>query len=255
LTRRVDPAALDEATREALVALASAPPSPGAPAHRVYTGVLGDTRRLVDDVVAREADLVANEPYGSPRRHGWVLEGLPPSADPVVEFMHGRLGEVSTGFGLGLPLDDDGRPPLELSDVRITVHRDGDFLGSHHDDHWPGLRNGRLLSFVYWFHSQPRAFEGGSLVLSGWARHEGALQPFGPQLELPAIDDTLVVFPSSTRHELQRVRCQPDALASARFAIVAFAKRSTVEPLVEQREVSRADRAGRGRSSRRGAGS
>ncbi|HVN51105.1 MAG TPA: 2OG-Fe(II) oxygenase, partial [Acidimicrobiales bacterium] len=127
---------------------------------------------------------------------------------------------------LGLPLDGQGRPPLELTDIRVTVHRDGDFLGSHHDDRWPRLRNGRLLSFVYWFHAQPRAFEGGGLVLSGWARHEGDLQPFGPQVDLDPTDDTLVVFPSSTRHELRRVRCQPDELRSARLAIVAFARRS-----------------------------
>ena len=226
MTRRIEPDALDESTRAALVALASPDPTPGPPAHRVFRGVLGDTRPLVEDLVAREHELIANEPAGHPRRHGWVLADLPIAADPVVDAMHARLGELSTEFGLGLPLDDEGRPPLELSDVRITVHRDGDFLGSHHDDRWPGLRNGRLLSFVYWFHSKPRAFEGGTLVLSGWARRDGELQPFGPKVELEPADDTLVVFPSSTRHELRRVRCEPDRLRSARGAIVAFARRA-----------------------------
>ncbi|HVN50689.1 MAG TPA: hypothetical protein VMT43_04615, partial [Acidimicrobiales bacterium] len=104
MTRRIEPDALDESTREALVALASPEPSPGPPVHRLYRGLLGDTSALVDDVVAREEELIANEPYGSPRRHGWVRTGLPPAADPVVEFMHAQLGELSSGFGLGLPL-------------------------------------------------------------------------------------------------------------------------------------------------------
>ena len=138
----------------------------------------------------------------------------------AVEFRLGAEFESADGSG----------PRLELSDVIVTAHCDGDFLGPHHDDGWPGLRNGRLLSFVYWFHDQPRGFEGGELTLTGWTSSGGALSPTGPRIELQPECDCMVVFPSCTRHELHVVSCIPDEFRSARFALVGFIRRAVDPP-------------------------
>ena len=63
------------------------------------------------------------------------------------------------------------------------------------------------------------------MTLSGWARADGALTPTGPRIDLEPANDTLVVFPSSTRHEAHAVQCSPDAFADARFALVGFIRR------------------------------
>ncbi len=134
------------------------------------------------------------------------------------------MARLAVDFGLGSAAEAAGA--LELSDVIITAHCDGDFLGPHHDDGWPGLRNGRLLSFVYWFHDLPRRFDGGSLSLAGWNRLSGVISPTGPKVHLEPDNDTMVVFPSATRHELRAVRCAPDDFRAARFALVGFVRRS-----------------------------
>ena len=188
----------------------------------------GDARALLDDVVAREEEFVSNEPDGHRMRHGWVLTDPPPSAEPVLAFVRDRLPELAESFRLGFGAGPPSAPTLELTDVGVTAHRDGDFLGPHHDDGWPGPRNGRLLSFVYWFHHQPRSFGGGDLSLRGWERADAELSPTGPELEIQPDHDRLVVFPSVTRHQLRPVSCTPDRFASARFAVVGFVRRRSM---------------------------
>jgi 2OG-Fe(II) oxygenase superfamily len=229
LTRRIRSEALDPQTRQALVALAAPEPVAGPPTFAHYHGVLGagGARQLFDDAVVHEAEFVSNEPHGHPKRQGWVLADPPPSAEPVTDFVRSKLAQLSVDLGLGFrfgPGRDDGPQPV-FSDVIVTAHGDGDFLGPHHDDGWPGLRNGRLLSFVYWFHSVPRRFEGGQLTLSGWRERDGALSPIGPKVDIDPEHDSLVVFPSCTRHELRVVRCPPGDFAAARFALVGFIRR------------------------------
>ena len=209
MTQQLGVEDLDPAARQSLMALASPEPFVGLPSHQLFRHVLdGRTRQLTEDVVARQPQFVSNEPHGHPQRHGWVLAEMPDSADAVVGFLRGHLAQLAVDFGLGSGAEAEGA--LELSDVIITAHGDGDFLGPHHDDGWPGLRNGRLLSFVYWFHDLPRRFDGGSLSLAGWNRLSGVISPTGPKVHLEPDNDTMVVFPSATRHELHAVRCAPD---------------------------------------------
>jgi hypothetical protein len=224
LNRQIGAQDLDPPARQTLVALATPEPIVGPARYTLFQNVLhGETQQLTDDVVARQDQFVSNEPHGHPQRHGWVLADPPPSAGPVMSFVRARLPELSVDLGLGF---GEREAQLEFRDVIVTAHRDGDFLGPHHDDGWPGLRNGRLLSFVYWFHHLPRRFEGGTLTLSGWSRPNGVLSPTGPKTDLDVRNDTLVVFPAATRHELHAVRCAPDDFRHARFALVGFIRRT-----------------------------
>ena len=236
MSRRVGPEDLDPHTREALLGLAAPQPRVGEPERRLFPDVLaGRTGPLLDQVIAREHEFVANEPYGHPQRHGLALADPPPAAEPVLDLVRARLDDLAVDLGVVPAPGPDNqeqphrpeRPMFELSDVVVTAHGDGDFLGPHHDDGWGSLRNGRLLSFVYWFHRLPRRFEGGTLTLSGWTRVDGALSPTGPKVHLEPVDDCLVVFPSGTRHEVHAVHCDPDDFGTARFALVGFIRRAT----------------------------
>ncbi len=230
MSRRIRADDLDPRTRQTLVALAAPEPLVGPPDHRLFRDVLGGQADLLtDEVVAHERDFVSNEPHGHAQRHGWALADPPPAADRVLDFVRRQLPRLTAELRLTSSGETGtaSRPELELSDVIVTVHRDGDFLGPHHDDGWPGLRNGRLLSFVYWFHNRPRRFEGGALTLTGWTSRDGVLSPTGPKVDLEPVHDSMVVFPSCTRHELHAVRCVPDEFRSARFALVGFIRRAT----------------------------
>lgn len=108
--------------------------------------------------------------------------------------------------------------PFETSEVELELvaHNDGAHF-TLHSDTYPSsepTRGDRMLSAVYYFHRQPRAFEGGSLRL-----HRLGASPGDPGLDLAPDDNSLVVFPSWGPHEVMRVDCPSRAFADSRFAV------------------------------------
>ena len=110
-----------------------------------------------------------------------------------------------------------GVPPFPLLDheVELAAHRDGCFYKPHIDTFAGPSRSAsasdRVLTLVYYFHRQPRVFQGGEL----------ALYPFSgadPEL-LEARDNRLVAFASFARHEVRPIACPGDAWEDARFAV------------------------------------
>jgi SM-20-related protein len=109
----------------------------------------------------------------------------------------------------------------------IVAHGDGAFYGEHADtftgDDIPNSQ--RMLSCVYYFHRLPKRFTGGALRLYGFDRGSG--RPF---VDVEPDRDTLVAFPSFTRHEVLRVGCESDELLDSRFAINCWLMRRTEVP-------------------------
>jgi Rps23 Pro-64 3,4-dihydroxylase Tpa1-like proline 4-hydroxylase len=76
----------------------------------------------------------------------------------------------------------------------------------------------RLVSAVYYFHSAPKRFTGGTLRLYRMADREGKgdFVEFEPEL------NSLAVFPSWARHEVRRVACPGCSFDQYRFAVNAW---------------------------------
>lgn len=123
---------------------------------------------------------------------------------------------------------ETGVPRFRLGTLerQITAHHDGDFFGTHSDIglSWQDS-SGRRLSFVYYFHEQPRRFEGGELRL-----YDHRLNEFG-QLEadetfqtIEPADNSIVFFPSNALHEVRPVRVagDPDAPGATRFTLTGW---------------------------------
>jgi SM-20-related protein len=106
----------------------------------------------------------------------------------------------------------------------IVAHGNGAFYGEHADtftgDDLPNAQ--RMLSCVYYFHRHPKRFSGGALRLYGFDRGDG--RPF---VDVEPERDTLLAFPSFTRHEVLRVSCASDELLDSRFAINCWLMRRT----------------------------
>jgi Rps23 Pro-64 3,4-dihydroxylase Tpa1-like proline 4-hydroxylase len=104
-------------------------------------------------------------------------------------------------------------------DSQITASNDGDFYKAHRDNgaSEPVDIPLRQLSFVYYFHSEPKAFDGGQLRFNDWA---GAgledVEQVSTRTMIPR-QNTIVFFPSSYEHEVLRVRCPSSKFAHSRF--------------------------------------
>ncbi len=106
---------------------------------------------------------------------------------------------------------------FETVEMQFTAHNDGDFYRAHRD-YAEGDQAYRRLTFVYYFHRQPKRFGGGELALYD-THHDGAgfdAQAFSlvePQ------DNMLIVFPARFWHEVRPVSCPGGAYADSRFTL------------------------------------
>lgn len=118
-----------------------------------------------------------------------------------------------------------GTRPFEVGwvEVEIAAHNDGAHFHPHTDipigslrDPLQGNRNyDRVVSAVYYFHSEPKGFSGGELRLHrfGGGGGEGEFVDIAPE------QNSLLVFPSWARHEVLRVSCPSGEFRDSRFAV------------------------------------
>ncbi|MCA1196537.1 2OG-Fe(II) oxygenase [Sphingomonas sp. R647] len=101
-------------------------------------------------------------------------------------------------------------------ELELAAHNDGAHFTLHTDTYASSeiARGDRMLSAVYYFHRQPKGFEGGALRL-----HRLGAAPGDAGLDLAPDDNSLVVFPSWGPHEVMPVKCASGAFADSRFAV------------------------------------
>jgi Rps23 Pro-64 3,4-dihydroxylase Tpa1-like proline 4-hydroxylase len=155
-------------------------------------------------------------------------EVISPSGEPgVIDFAHRRsrvlmdLGKhqavILERIRCVLPrvLDQLGIEEFPITQVegQITASNDGDFFGVHSDDAQEAIAS-RRITFVYFFHREPRPFEGGELRLhDSLSDHGGGYQTIVPQ------QNQIVFFPCSVSHQITRVACPSMAFADSRFTL------------------------------------
>ena len=111
--------------------------------------------------------------------------------------------------------------PLSHIDTQITASNDADFFKVHQDNSSvePLEIPLRELSYVHYFHSEPKAFTGGQLRIYD---SENGVAPNGDKRRTKTItpsQNTLVLFPSSYDHEVLPVRCPTAQFVNSRFTV------------------------------------
>lgn len=177
----------------------------GAPTAVRATGLLNDAERSALMVATlREAEWLVDASTGG--RDGHRRARLLYTAVDEACLVAVRARQMAVEAQLLL-----GREPLLPTRVECqqTVHLDGGFYRRHADDQGDEARR-RALSWVYYHHKLPRAFEGGELVI---------FSSNGSELVVEPVDDALVMFPSNLEHEVRDVVVPSRALADARFTV------------------------------------
>jgi hypothetical protein len=107
--------------------------------------------------------------------------------------------------------------PITGVEAQITASNDGDFFGAHCDDAQETIAS-RRLTFVYFFHREPRQFEGGELRLHD---SHGSLRRFstGSYHTIVPQQNQIVFFPCSRLHEITPVECPSRAFVDSRFTL------------------------------------
>jgi SM-20-related protein len=112
--------------------------------------------------------------------------------------------------------------PFEV-ELELVANNDGAFFKSHIDTAVGGARKAsdRVLSAVYYFHDEPKAFSGGALRLYSFA----AKQDGNNFVDIQPEQNTLLAFPSFTLHEVLPVSCPSRRFSDSRFNVNCWVHR------------------------------
>jgi predicted 2-oxoglutarate/Fe(II)-dependent dioxygenase YbiX len=110
--------------------------------------------------------------------------------------------------------------PVGAMEIQMTAHSDGEFFHEHTDSGSRATAD-RALTFVYYFHAQPKRYAGGELVFPSSDGIEQVVEP---------VNDTLVLFDPHTPHEVRRVSCPSGRLEDGRFTLNGWLRRRSPQP-------------------------
>lgn len=109
--------------------------------------------------------------------------------------------------------------PMDF-DLQMTTHLDGQFYQIHKD---ADKKNRREISFVYYFHSTPKRFTGGDLLLYDMDLENDGYAP-SLYTRVHPIDNSIIFFPSQYFHEVTPVNCQTNNFEDGRFTFAGWLK-------------------------------
>ena len=178
-----------------------------------------EMQELIRYTLDHEAQFATSEvisPRGEPgvtdynHRRSRVLMDLGPHQKVVLDRIRPVLPMVMHQLGME-------EFAITQTEAQITASNDGDFFQAHCDDAQAMIAS-RRITFVYFFHREPRQFEGGDLRLydssgSNRSHGTGSYQAIVPQ------QNQIVFFPCSILHEITPVHCRSRVFADARFTL------------------------------------
>lgn len=150
---------------------------------------------------------VINDSY----RRSLVLMDLPQQQEMILARIKSVLPEVLEKLGM-----DDFI--ITETEVQITASNDGDFFLCHDDNGSEGVAS-RHLTFVYFFHNEPRHFEGGELRIHDSHLQDGRYVSDGSYQTIVPRQNQIVFFPCELMHEITPVKCPSQRFADSRFTL------------------------------------
>ena len=142
-----------------------------------------------------------------------------------------------------------GQIGKRLIETQITAHPTGGLYRAHYDLGNPV--SNRLISYVCYFHEEPRRFSGGELLL-----YDTCPEPQDANLtsfsRIDPVGNSAIFFPSYCCHEVLAVDCQSDALQDGRFAVNGWVRDRTLPSEVPPRSPEDGRDAERGGSANEG---
>ena len=176
--------------------------------------------QLMRFTLEHEADFTASEVI-SPRADGGVvnyehrrsrvLMDLAEHQDLVLSRIKAVLPQVLQTLGV---------EEFSISGVefQVTASNDGDFFHFHSDNGSERVAL-RHLTFVYFFHREPRQFQGGELRIHDARLENGAYVSEGTYQTIIPNQNQIVFFPCELLHEITAVTCPSGLFADSRFTL------------------------------------
>src|SRR5579864_657006 len=162
----------------------------------------------------------------------------PDAGNGIVNYEHRRsrvlmdLGHhqdvILTRIKAVLPhvLETLGMEEFSIAEIeaQVTASNEGDFFHFHSDNGSDHVAS-RYLTFVYFFHREPRQFEGGELRIHDARLEEGSYVSEGSYQTIVPQQNQIVFFPCELTHEITPVNCASQLFADSRFTLNGWLRR------------------------------
>lgn len=187
--------------------------------HRAILDWVVSNEALFDPATVSTGQVDSEDRVSHKKRVALTTNSLGPFEAMLTSQFFDALEEIVARTGTPLSAQS-----LELE---FSAHGDGGFFGPHIDipvgkNRAAGdeARQDRLLSAVYYFHRQPRAFSGGALRLFRFGADpaDAGLEPEN-HIDVEPVNNRLVAFGSTVLHEVQPIRCPSARFEDFRFAL------------------------------------
>ena len=114
--------------------------------------------------------------------------------------------------------------PISRVEAQVTASNHGDFFGCHSDNGAEEVAT-REITFVYFFHQEPKQFSGGELRIYDSRRENDNYVPTANYRTIVPEQNQLVLFASGLSHEITPVDCPSGQFADSRFTINGWVHR------------------------------
>ena len=144
-------------------------------------------------------------------RRSLVLTELGSQQDVIVERIKSVLPQVLRKLSME-------EFAIRTVEAQITASNDGDFFHFHSDNGSDHVAS-RHLTFVYFFHREPRPFDGGELRIHNARLEAGAYVSEGTYQTIVPQQNQIVFFPCELMHEITPVKCESGRFEDSRFTL------------------------------------
>jgi Rps23 Pro-64 3,4-dihydroxylase Tpa1-like proline 4-hydroxylase len=175
-----------------------------------------DRQKLLDYVISQEDNF----------KPATVIQATSPTVNEKVRRAKtlDKLGEFEAKFAerikeqLQPVLNKLGHKAFQMGriEMQITASNDGDYFRLHQDS---DPKSTREISFVYFFHREPRRFSGGELRIYQGRLVDDRVVPADQSHTLSPRQDTIVFFPSLNEHEVLPVRVPSRSFGDSRLTL------------------------------------
>jgi SM-20-related protein len=176
-------------------------------------------QHLLDYVMEREAEFVPTTTFTGEEnyRESVVLYSFPEYADLIAHGIHAVLPDVVRELRMA---------PFQVSQIeaQLTAHNDGQFYKIHNDNGSADSAT-RELTYVYYFHHQPKPFTGGELVIYDSKIENNYYVQADTFKVVEPRNNSIVFFLSRYMHEVLPIHCPSQQFADSRFTINGWIRR------------------------------
>ena len=185
-----------------------------------------EVEELMRFTIEHEADFGVSEVV-SPIADGGIVDYEHRRSRVLMELGH-HQDRMLARIKAVLPqvLDQLGMEEFSIAGVetQVTASNDGDFFRFHSDNGSDPVAS-RNLTFVYFFHREPRQFEGGELRIHDARLEDGAYVSEGSCQTIVPQQNQIVFFPCELLHEITPVKCATQLFADSRFTLNGWLRR------------------------------